>query len=174
MRSLPRFRADEAGSSEFAERSRFSPSVRGSTSASSFWVRFQRWLRISANGAKPLSRNVESPSTDALKRILGEEIEVGRVVTVGTRGRLTVDLDVDEKTQMDTADIHVPLRVGTDAAFWMSVCQVMLAEELHQPEFLREQTDLAILVRKNTGRYLRASEIDGGRVPRGTLVFFRQ
>jgi len=68
------------------------------------------------------------------------------------------------------ADVHVPLRVGTDAAFWMSVCQVMLAEELHQPEFLREQTDLAILVRKDSGRYLRASEVDGGREDQ--LYFF--
>jgi DMSO reductase family type II enzyme molybdopterin subunit len=86
-----------------------------------------------------------------------------------------------------TADIHVPLRVGTDAAFWLAICQVIVSEELHQPEFLREQTDLAILVRKDTGRYLRASEVDGGRedqlyffdlrshriaeAPRGTLEF---
>jgi anaerobic selenocysteine-containing dehydrogenase len=85
------------------------------------------------------------------------------------------------------ADIHVPLRVGTDAALWLAICQVMVSEELHQPEFLREQTDLAILVRKDTGRYLRASEVDGGRkdqlyffdlrshriaeAPRGTLEF---
>jgi DMSO reductase family type II enzyme molybdopterin subunit len=85
------------------------------------------------------------------------------------------------------ADVHVPLRVGSDAAFWLAVCQVMISEGLHQPEFVREQTDLAILVRKDTGRYLRASEVDGGRedqlyffdlqagridpAPRGTLVF---
>ena len=85
------------------------------------------------------------------------------------------------------ADIHVPLRVGTDAALWLAVCQVMVAEELYQPEFLREQTDLAILVRKDTHRYLRASEVDGGRedqlyffdlrsrriaeAPRGTLEY---
>ena len=86
-----------------------------------------------------------------------------------------------------SADVHVPLRVGTDAAFWLAVCQVMVSEELHQPEFLREQTDLALLVRKDTGRYLRASELNGGRedqlyffdlrsrqiaeAPRGTLEF---
>ncbi|MCP5059052.1 MAG: molybdopterin-dependent oxidoreductase [bacterium] len=61
------------------------------------------------------------------------------------------------------ADTHLPLRAGTDAAFWLSVCQVIVEEELHQPDFVREQTDLAILVRKDNGRYLRASDIDGGR-----------
>jgi DMSO reductase family type II enzyme molybdopterin subunit len=86
-----------------------------------------------------------------------------------------------------SADIHVPLRVGTDAALWLAICQVMVSEGLYQPEFVREQTDLAILVRKDTGRYLRASEVDGGRedqlyffdpvsggiaeAPRGTLAF---
>jgi DMSO reductase family type II enzyme molybdopterin subunit len=84
-------------------------------------------------------------------------------------------------------DVHVPLRVGTDAALWLSVCQVMLAEGLHQEDFVREQTDLALLVRGDTGRYLRASDVKGGRedqlyffdlaagriaeAPRGTLRF---
>jgi DMSO reductase family type II enzyme molybdopterin subunit len=68
------------------------------------------------------------------------------------------------------ADLHLPLRAGTDAAFWLAVCQVMLAEELHQPDFLREQTDLSILVRVDTGRYLRATEVDGGREDQ--LYFF--
>ncbi len=68
------------------------------------------------------------------------------------------------------ADIHLPLRTGTDAAFWLAVCQVIVEEELHQPDFVREQTDLAILVRKDTGRYLRASEVDEGREDQ--LYFF--
>jgi DMSO reductase family type II enzyme molybdopterin subunit len=85
------------------------------------------------------------------------------------------------------ADVHVPLRVGTDTAFWLAICQVMISEDLHQQGFVREQTDLAILVREDTGRYLRASDVDGGRedqlyffdlksdriveAPRGTLEF---
>jgi DMSO reductase family type II enzyme molybdopterin subunit len=68
------------------------------------------------------------------------------------------------------ADSHLPLRTGTDAAFWLAVCQVIVAEGLHQPDFVREQTDLAILVRKDSGRYLRASEVDGGREDQ--LYFF--
>ena len=86
-----------------------------------------------------------------------------------------------------TADIHVPLRTGTDAALWLGVCQVILAESLLDAGFVREQTDLALLVRSDTGRYLRAQDVDGGRedqlyffdeatqriapAPRGTLRF---
>jgi DMSO reductase family type II enzyme molybdopterin subunit len=86
-----------------------------------------------------------------------------------------------------TADVHVPLRVGTDAALWLAVCQTIVAEGQYQADFVREQTDLALLIRKDTGRYLRASEVDGGRedqlyffdervgsiveAPRGTLEF---
>ncbi len=86
-----------------------------------------------------------------------------------------------------TADIHIPLKVASDAAFWLAICQVLIAEEIHQPDFVREQTDLAMLVRRDTGRYLRASDVDGGRedqlyfydvarealveAPRGTLRY---
>jgi DMSO reductase family type II enzyme molybdopterin subunit len=85
------------------------------------------------------------------------------------------------------SDVHVPLRPGTDAAFWLAVCQVLVSEGLVDADFVREQTDLPLLVRSDTGRYLRASEVDGGRedqlyffdevsnaiarAPRGTLHF---
>ena len=58
------------------------------------------------------------------------------------------------------ADIHVPLRVASDSAFWLGVCRVIIDEGLHQPDFMREQTDLALLVRRDDGRYLRASDLN--------------
>jgi anaerobic selenocysteine-containing dehydrogenase len=61
-----------------------------------------------------------------------------------------------------TADIHIPLKVATDAALWLAVCQVMIESDQVDEAFVREQTDLAILVREDTGHYLRASEISGG------------
>ena len=69
-----------------------------------------------------------------------------------------------------TADIHVPLKVATDAALWLAVCQVMIESDQVDEAFVREQTDLAILVRKDTGRYLRASEVSGGN--EAQLYFF--
>ncbi|MBT4521375.1 MAG: molybdopterin-dependent oxidoreductase, partial [Halieaceae bacterium] len=58
-----------------------------------------------------------------------------------------------------TADIHIPLKVASDAALWLAICQVMIEENWVDEGFVREQTDLAILVRRDNGRYLRASDI---------------
>ena len=69
-----------------------------------------------------------------------------------------------------TADIHVPLKVATDAALWLAVCQVMIENGQVDEAFVREQTDLAIVVRTDTGRYLRASDVSGGN--EAQLYFF--
>lgn len=84
-------------------------------------------------------------------------------------------------------DIHVPVKVGTDAAFWLGMCQVMISENIYNAAFVKEQTDLALLVRTDTKRFLRASDVEGGaenqlyfydqrsrkivQAPRGTLAF---
>jgi anaerobic selenocysteine-containing dehydrogenase len=85
------------------------------------------------------------------------------------------------------ADYHVPVRIGTDAALALSMCKVILDAGLYQKAFVQEQTDLPLLVRKDTGRFLRESDLsEGGRddqffwldavtgvltpAPRGTLA----
>lgn len=86
-----------------------------------------------------------------------------------------------------SADVHIPVKPASDAAFWLAVSQVILDEGLMDHEFVREQTDLALLVRTDNAKYLRATDIDGGRrdqlyffdeqsneivaAPRGTLAF---
>ena len=50
------------------------------------------------------------------------------------------------------ADYHVPVKPGGDAAFWLGMCQVMIAEDLLDREFMREQTDLALLRRRDNGK----------------------
>ena len=42
------------------------------------------------------------------------------------------------------------------------MAQVILAEGLHDEEYIREQTDLPILVREDSGRYLRESDLRKG------------
>ena len=61
------------------------------------------------------------------------------------------------------ADIHLPIKPASDAAFWMSVCQVLIEEKLVDTEFAREQTDMPLLVRKDNGKFLTANMVDGGR-----------
>ncbi|MGR8950008.1 MAG: molybdopterin-dependent oxidoreductase [Gammaproteobacteria bacterium] len=56
------------------------------------------------------------------------------------------------------ADYHVPIKPGGDAAFWLGMCQVMIEKDLLDKDFMREQTDLAMLRRTDTGKFLRASD----------------
>jgi DMSO reductase family type II enzyme molybdopterin subunit len=60
------------------------------------------------------------------------------------------------------ADHHLPVRIGTDAALALAMCKVILDAGLYQERFVREQTDLPLLVRKDTGRFLRGCEVREG------------
>ncbi len=79
------------------------------------------------------------------------------------KGAEVVIVAPDFNPSTPSCDIHVPVKVGSDAAFWLGLCHVMVSENLVDKSFVREQTDLPLLVRDDTGRYLRASEVDGGR-----------
>ncbi len=92
----------------------------------------------------------------------------------------------DYNATSPVATTHVPVKVATDAAFWLGVCHHLERRGLYDAAFLKEQTDLPLLVDTETGRFLRASEVDGGRedqlfyfdarsgavtrAPRGTLA----
>jgi len=60
------------------------------------------------------------------------------------------------------ADYFVPVKVGTDAALALAMAQVVVEEKLVDETFVREQTDLPLLVNKATNRYLRASDLAEG------------
>ena len=58
------------------------------------------------------------------------------------------------------ADTYVPVEPGYDAAFALAMCRVIIDEGLVNEAFAKEQTDLALLVRDDDGRFLRASDIE--------------
>ncbi len=60
------------------------------------------------------------------------------------------------------ADYHVPIRIGTDAAFALAMCKVIIDEKLYNRKFVQEQTDLPMLVRKDTSKFLRGNEYNAG------------
>ncbi len=60
------------------------------------------------------------------------------------------------------ADYHLPVRIGTDAALALSMCKVIIDAGLYQKRFVQEQTDLPLLVRRDTGRFLRGSDVNEG------------
>ncbi|NIW38249.1 MAG: hypothetical protein GWN32_17780, partial [Gemmatimonadetes bacterium] len=44
----------------------------------------------------------------------------------------------------------------------LAMCKVIIDAELYQKQFVQEQTDLPLLVRKDTGRFLRGCEVREG------------
>jgi DMSO reductase family type II enzyme molybdopterin subunit len=60
------------------------------------------------------------------------------------------------------ADLWVPVNIGTDAALALGMAQVIVEERLYREDFVREQTDLPILVRMDTRRFLREGDLKSG------------
>jgi DMSO reductase family type II enzyme molybdopterin subunit len=60
------------------------------------------------------------------------------------------------------ADYHMPVRIGTDAALALAMCKVIIDEGIYKKRFVQEQTDLPLLVRTDTGRFLRGPDVSPG------------
>ncbi|MFQ5698484.1 MAG: molybdopterin-dependent oxidoreductase [Myxococcota bacterium] len=75
------------------------------------------------------------------------------------RGAKLVVIAPDYNPSAPHADYWLNPRIGSDAALALAMAQVILSENLYQADYVREQTDLPILVREDTGRYLRAADL---------------
>lgn len=78
------------------------------------------------------------------------------------RGAEIVLVSPDVSPSHSHADYHVPVAPGSDAAFALAMCQVIVEEGLVDEGFVRTQTDLALLERTDTRRFLRASDLPAG------------
>lgn len=58
------------------------------------------------------------------------------------------------------ADYYVPIKPGTDAALGLSMAQVIIEENCYNATFVKEQTDLPLLVRLDNHRFLRQSDME--------------
>jgi DMSO reductase family type II enzyme molybdopterin subunit len=61
-------------------------------------------------------------------------------------------------------------RFETDAALGLALAQVIVSEGLFDADYVREQTDLPFLIREDTGRFLRGSDLRSGGVE--DLLYF--
>jgi DMSO reductase family type II enzyme molybdopterin subunit len=57
-------------------------------------------------------------------------------------------------------DYYFPVAPGTDAAWALGASQVIIEEKLYNERFVKEQTDLPLLVRLDTKRFLRESDLE--------------
>ena len=60
------------------------------------------------------------------------------------------------------ADYHLPVRPGTDAAWALAMCKVIIDEGIYDSLFVKDQTDLPLLVRADTRCFLRAEDLEEG------------
>jgi DMSO reductase family type II enzyme molybdopterin subunit len=76
-------------------------------------------------------------------------------------GAEVVSISPDLNASHMHADYWVPMNSGNDVAFAMAMVQVILSEGLEDRTFIREQTDLPMLIRVDNGRYLRQIDVEG-------------
>lgn len=57
------------------------------------------------------------------------------------------------------ADIFIPVRPGTDGALALGMANVIVNEKLYDGAYVRQFTDLPILVRTDNGKFLRESDV---------------
>jgi DMSO reductase family type II enzyme molybdopterin subunit len=78
------------------------------------------------------------------------------------RGAQLVVIAPDLNNSAVHADLWLNPRPGTDAALALGAAQIIIAENLHNPAYIAEQTDLPLLVRTDTRRFLRESDLKSG------------
>jgi DMSO reductase family type II enzyme molybdopterin subunit len=80
------------------------------------------------------------------------------------KGAEVVTIAPDFSPSAIHGDWYVPVRPGTDAALALAMAHVVIDEHLYDETFVREQTDLPLLVRTDTRMYLRQADMQhGGR-----------
>ncbi len=78
------------------------------------------------------------------------------------RGAQVVTVAPDYSASAVNSDLYVPVTPGTDAALALSICQVMISENIFNRDFISEQTDLSLLIRLDNNRFLRERDIKKG------------
>ncbi len=86
-------------------------------------------------------------------------------------GSRIITITPDYNASAIHADLWVPVKPGTDAALALATAQVIIAENLHNRDFICEQTDLPLLVREDTHRFLRESDLKQGGSDEHFYVF---
>jgi DMSO reductase family type II enzyme molybdopterin subunit len=77
-------------------------------------------------------------------------------------GTRLIAISPDYNASAIHTDLWIPINVGTDAALALSLAQVIIQQELYHKAFIREQTDLPLLIRSDTKKFLRESDLKSG------------
>ncbi len=75
------------------------------------------------------------------------------------KGAQVITIAPDYNATAVHSDLWVNPRVGTDAALALAMCEVIVEEGLLKERYVQEQTDLPFLVREDSRRFLRQSDL---------------
>ncbi|MBI4514284.1 MAG: molybdopterin-dependent oxidoreductase [Deltaproteobacteria bacterium] len=78
------------------------------------------------------------------------------------RGAQVVNITPDYNATAIHCDGWLNPRPGTDAALGLAMAQVIVSEQLYDAAYVKEQTDLPLLVRDDSRRFLRQSDVQPG------------
>jgi DMSO reductase family type II enzyme molybdopterin subunit len=77
-------------------------------------------------------------------------------------GTRVIAVSPDYNASAIHADLWVPVNIGTDAALALAAAQIIIRDKLHKEGFIREQSDLPLLVRDDNGKFLREKDLKSG------------
>ena len=78
------------------------------------------------------------------------------------KGTRVVSISPDYNPTARQSSLWIPIKPGTDSFLAMSMVHVIIKEKLFDESFMREQTDLPLLVKLENGKLLRESDLMKG------------
>lgn len=77
-------------------------------------------------------------------------------------GATLVTIAPDYSPSSIHSDLWIPVKPGSDAALGLAMAKVIIDDKSYDEAFIKEQTDLPLLVREDTGLMLRQSDLQEG------------
>ncbi len=78
------------------------------------------------------------------------------------RGAKIISIAPDYNPSAIKSDLWIPMKPGTDAALALAVCHLIVAGDKINKAFVKEQTDLPLLVRSDTRLFLKQADVQNG------------
>jgi len=75
-------------------------------------------------------------------------------------GTRIISIAPDYNPSATKADLWIPIKSGTDAALALAICNVIVTENRVNAAFVKEQTDLPLLVRTDTQCFLKQADVE--------------
>ena len=81
------------------------------------------------------------------------------------RGAKVISICPDKNATAQFADMWLPINWSADPSLWLGVCKILIDNGWIDEEFIKEQTDAPVLVRKDNQRFLREEDLRAGGDP---------